>query len=310
VNEDFLSPLLAALVFPDLIQRFLPFPIGAFDRARRLELAFENALDTVLADVKKSGALTHGSNFLRSRFVDHWNPEGGTPALVFNTTEVGSSRRRVIAPFKFDGSDLLFLPIAGQNTPLGNLSVSTAAILSARFPWITPAGTFRELERNETVRLVDGGYFENSGVATAIDLIRALQVAAEQYGLANKISLNLIVLTRGDFPRQEFYGLNEILSPIQALLSTRQSRAFITIAEATRELDRDLPVGSRTLAMMHLRKINLEDMGYPHLWDGDSPQSRCCLFRRKTGSVLNANCKTVVLSLVEITLRLDAFSMS
>src|SRR5262249_14215443 len=61
-----------------------------------------------------------------------------------------------------------------------------------------------------------------------------------------------------------FYGLNEALSPVQALLSTRTSRAYITIAEAARELNGSQPTAAaRALAMMRLRKINLQDMGYP-----------------------------------------------
>jgi hypothetical protein len=261
-NEDLLSPLLAALIFPDLIQRFLPFPISALDRARRLEWAFEQALDNVMADLKKSNKPLEafGPNFLRTPFSDHWSPEGNTPALVINTTEVGSGRRRVIAPFEFAGHDLLFLPIASEAGGLRTLSVSTAAILSARFPWITPAGTFYDFERNEKVRLVDGGYFENSGVATAIDLIRALESSAEEHGFADKIRIHLIVLTRGDYPKQKFFGLNEALSPVQALLSTRTSRAYITIAEAARELNGPQ---AQISAMMRLRKINLLDMGYP-----------------------------------------------
>jgi hypothetical protein len=265
-NEDLLSPLFAALVFPDLIQRFLPFPIGALDRARRLELAFEHSLDAVMADLKKPDRPneTFGPNFLRARFTEHWSPEGNTPALVINTTEVGSGRRRVIAPFVFAGHDLLFLPLASEAAHLTNLSVSTAAMLSARFPWVTPAGTFYDFERDEKIRLVDGGYFENSGVATALDLIRALEKAAEEHGFADKVRIHLIVLTRGDYPKQKFYGLNEALSPVEALLSTRTSRAYITIAEAARELNGSQPTAAaRTLAMMRLRKITLEDMGYP-----------------------------------------------
>src|SRR5262249_13319692 len=33
-RADFLSPLVAATLFPDLLQRVLPFPIAALDRAR------------------------------------------------------------------------------------------------------------------------------------------------------------------------------------------------------------------------------------------------------------------------------------
>src|SRR2546421_7703116 len=43
LGEDFLSPALAGLLFADLVQRFLPFPVERFDRARSLEASWEDA---------------------------------------------------------------------------------------------------------------------------------------------------------------------------------------------------------------------------------------------------------------------------
>ena len=43
LSHDFLSPLVAATLFSDFMQAFLPIPIPSFDRARSLELAFESA---------------------------------------------------------------------------------------------------------------------------------------------------------------------------------------------------------------------------------------------------------------------------
>ncbi len=56
-----------------------------------------------------------------------------------------------------------------------DIRLSTAALISARFPVISPAGVIR----NDAVpgygdRVVDGGYFENSGLTTALDLAQAL----------------------------------------------------------------------------------------------------------------------------------------
>ena len=41
LKSNFLAPLAAATLFPDFIQRFIPLPLPAFDRARWLEAAFE-----------------------------------------------------------------------------------------------------------------------------------------------------------------------------------------------------------------------------------------------------------------------------
>src|SRR5260221_1621728 len=43
LGEDFLSPVVAAMLYPDLVQRLLPFPVPQFDRALALEEAWERA---------------------------------------------------------------------------------------------------------------------------------------------------------------------------------------------------------------------------------------------------------------------------
>ena len=56
-----------------------------------------------------------------------------------------------------------------------DLRLSTAALTSARFPVISPAGAI--YAKGSGVfgdRLVDGGFFENSGVTTALDIAKAL----------------------------------------------------------------------------------------------------------------------------------------
>ncbi len=280
--KDMLSPLIGALLFPDMIQFFLPYPVPSFDRALRFEKAFEQVFKEAL-DEESAG---QSSNFLAAPYREHWNPSASSPALLFNATEVGSGRRRLVAPFVFGGSDVEFLPIwddsnASRGTAkLSGLPVSTAAILSARFPWITPAGSFYDheldpksgaLERDSRghpvltkVRLVDGSYFENSGVATALDLIRSMEDAAHKHGFANQIQIHLIVLTRGGYPQQTFFGLGEPISPVQALLNTRTSRAYITIAQADRELGTvDLANAPTTVPRSsNMNKISLRDMDY------------------------------------------------
>jgi hypothetical protein len=62
-------------------------------------------------------------------------------------------------------------PIDGPDVRL-----STAALTSARFPIISPAGVF---EMKGTIfgdQVVDGGYFENSGLTTALEIVQALKL--------------------------------------------------------------------------------------------------------------------------------------
>src|SRR5208337_4918502 len=57
-----------------------------------------------------------------------------------------------------------------------DMRLSTAALLSARFPIISPAGILRaEGEQAIGDRVVDGGYFENSGLTSAMDVAREVR---------------------------------------------------------------------------------------------------------------------------------------
>ena len=57
-----------------------------------------------------------------------------------------------------------------------DVRLSTTAMLSARFPIVAPAGTIRAKdEDNVGDRVVDGGYFENTGLTTALDIARILR---------------------------------------------------------------------------------------------------------------------------------------
>jgi hypothetical protein len=84
-----------------------------------------------------------------------------------------------------------------------------------------------------------------------------MKAAAVKYQFADKIGIHLIVLTRGDYPQQTFFGLSEPVSPMQALLNTRTSRAYITIAGAARELD-----DASASPLTHMHKVYLRDMDY------------------------------------------------
>ena len=55
-EQDFLSPVMAAALFPDLLQRFLPFPIGPFDRSRALDASIEAAWHDMIEDAAKEDA--------------------------------------------------------------------------------------------------------------------------------------------------------------------------------------------------------------------------------------------------------------
>jgi hypothetical protein len=68
-------------------------------------------------------------------------------------------------------------------TPL-RIASSTAASNSARFPYISPPGTIPGPDGNPVDQIVDGGVFENSGAATALDLYEWLLINAPAKGFS------------------------------------------------------------------------------------------------------------------------------
>jgi hypothetical protein len=185
----------------------------------------------------------------------------------------------VLAPFVFEGAGLTFFPLwdeagNGMEARAMQVSVATAASLSARFSWVTPAAWFQDFQRNKDtgkpplpeagrrpalappIRLVDGGYFENSGVATAVELVRAMERAAKKNGFADEIQISLIVLVRGTYPQGGFGGLKELLSPVEALMNTRSARGYVTIADAEREF-------KNAAGDARVRSARLVDLNHP-----------------------------------------------
>lgn len=295
LGTDLLSPLVAATLFPDFGQRFLPFPVPAFDRARALELAFEAATSELDPQDKVRP-------FAES-FLSHWKPSGSTPALVMNATDAGSGRRVLISPFELHARDATtgggtimqfpFYPkeeTRSKPIQLGSvldIALSTAAGISARFPWLTPAATIdvsdgRIGSKHKKVRLVDGGYVDNSGVETVLDLIQAISEvkakiernAAAKMTFADgkfpyrPVQINVIALSGGTYSERSSFALGETMEPIRGLLSARASRAYVAIDRAgfafpAREVEtRGRDGAVRKVQISGLRLASLKNYSY------------------------------------------------
>lgn len=74
----------------------------------------------------------------------------------------------------------IYSPVAGvecrDKRPEGiDIRLSTAANLGARFPLVAPHANIRDTLGNVSDSLVDGGYFDNSGAVTALEVASALK---------------------------------------------------------------------------------------------------------------------------------------
>ena len=218
LRQDFLSPVLASLFFADLAHRFLPWRAESADRARPLEIGWERAWARLgLAD----------SSFARP-LHDLWSggfASSATPGLMLNTTHVESGRQRVLSNFTGFGSRARGLTGFPPAT-LDDIALSTATAMSARFPVVTPAAAIGDGDRKS--RYVDGGYFENSGVATALDVVNLLPAVDSVTGIRVwPIVIQIVSVdsaTLSERVRLTARSFGEGMSPIRTLLNTRQAR--------------------------------------------------------------------------------------
>jgi hypothetical protein len=111
------------------------------------------------------------------------NTAGQVPGCLNTPGEVGSRTDRVLAAtLDLDG----FLceataTLAGRR----DVELSTAALLSARFPFVSPSGRIEQCGGAGTaVFAVDGGYLDASGGFTAVELWRSLAPAVGAYNLS------------------------------------------------------------------------------------------------------------------------------
>lgn len=307
LSADMFSPVLSALLFPDALQRILPLPIGSFDRVRALEYTVEkawrdaNPCTANEPDYECEGRQDRFSAPLSSLTKRRSDETAGAavPYLLPNITEVETGHPEALrAPFA-RGLGLLNPDCPTQapdatpclNDRIGraslNIPLSTAAVLSARFPYLTPAGLMcwpRDpnarggLSRVSCTtpwdatllkrRYVDGAYFENSGTwfgtQFAAEILRqrfdppprrAGETAEAVAGAQALPFVQIIVLVLRATPTsetqtctdsapsssarersqaavvcaaEEIQGLNEVMSPLRALLNTRVSRADVS----------------------------------------------------------------------------------
>ena len=173
--NDFLTPVAVTLTFSDM-WRVLE------NRAVRLEKSWEKAWREVTNDRPK-GTSDFGKPLSQFLPQERWRP-----LLIFNGTSVSAGRRIIVSsllPTDKNGKRLFtdafdFYEMAcpgagtGAEKPTCDLPLSTAVTMSSRFPLISPAGVIVR-DKVPVDRVVDGGYFENFGAQSALELARALR---------------------------------------------------------------------------------------------------------------------------------------
>jgi Patatin-like phospholipase len=283
LRQDFLSELTAAALFLDAPARLLPCwrllcPGARLSRARAMEDAIENAWPAAMGE-------STSSNPFKSSVRSFWDPKQAAPALLLNTTEVETGERVVVAPMSLKSGQTPGLFSLTDRAPALDVSLSTGIGLSASFPFISPAGWYGATiargpeERIEKRRLVDGGYADNSGVATALDIIARLQNCQPSRSpdcppKARFILLALAAPASDDGLDRLSYSLGEVATPLRALDSIRSARGRLAVVQAQLFLDQancpDVAQGEQAPCQFEgrVRKVSLAtgDVRVPLGW--------------------------------------------
>jgi hypothetical protein len=135
-----------------------------------------------------------------------------------------------------------------------DISISKAISLSARFPLISPHGNLRNVQGRIIDRVVDGGYFDNSGMLTTLELAKAIETLSnnalkpiliqisnhpvtlkespEHLQSAEKFRCPEHSFVNHNPPPEEHQFLPELTSVTSALLNARVARGSHAIALA------------------------------------------------------------------------------
>ncbi len=160
---DFLTFTLGRMLGPDFFRHFVPLRF-IDDRAA--------SLANVLANGSADPVINYQMNCNISEVFDY---SGHLPVLIINTTRVDDGMPGVIStiqlPKHSQRIDVLNLldSMSLTQSRLGDMTLSTASVLSARFPYVSPAGSILNNY------FVDGGYFDNSGAGIILEYAQELE---------------------------------------------------------------------------------------------------------------------------------------
>jgi hypothetical protein len=273
LKKDFLTHTLAHMLGPDYFKYIFHINNDDLsDRAGALEETIEAGARTVNDTLRapmdqpfsKMIALRNQSYNLPVLCINTTRMQDGNPAVVTNirlNKEIFNNREDVL--------DVL-------NDTL-DMRLSTASILGARFPYISPAGRIDQwlpervrVKKSDSMLIhyfVDGGYFDNSGAGVVQEMMRAMLIQADtSKDLVFKrrvAKLHLVVLhitnsPVGVAPLVSVDPLkNDLSSPILTIMGAYDMQTTVNdkrLINFLKDIDRDSTCNSAEYYPLHLYK--------------------------------------------------------
>jgi hypothetical protein len=244
LHADLLAPTVKSLLTTDLATRYVPTSIAdlsMLDRNRALEAAWERSWK----------AATGEDGLARLSFADVApSADRRAPRLILLTTAVADGEPMAISHVCQIG-----LKTLAELRPKLDVPLTTAAVMSARFPGVSTAA--RLPGEQPGTGYVDGGYFENSGITAALRLIRAITRVAPAMprpprpvgtnpapaAVMRPATITVIRIENGDVDPQDVSvpKFSEVQGPVSALYGTRGARAY----EAVQNLEESISAAAQ-----------------------------------------------------------------
>ena len=232
-NRDYLAPVIGKMFYADIINLFVPFHIEKFDRAIGLEEAWEEGFETV---IKKDSR-----NVFSADYRSLYNEKSHIyPALFVNTTEAETGRQCWLSNVKPDTTDMLF---ADKRDLLsykirGGINYSTMINFSSRFPLFSPAAMVAQ-DAGKKFHYVDGGYVDNTGTATMLEILKSLKPVMDTLAYRDKVVIKpfVLILQYNQYnagPPANIDFASEFTEVLNGIYNTRNGNSSIALEELKR----------------------------------------------------------------------------
>jgi hypothetical protein len=264
LGHDFLTYTIAHYLGSDLAGHFIP---GLRDRAT----ALSNNMDYWSSDEK---------NVFEKNLDEVLDTTGRFPILFINTTRVQEGTPAVVSSIKIknfsERLDVLSLVDSTFEHRKGNIQLSTAAVLGARFPYVSPAGGISYKAKNEERHhsFVDGGYFDNSGGGIVHEMMQEIERIRNDssHKLSTplkKLKFHLIHLTNSPDSESTLNAIhpltNDLAAPLLTVFNTYGSQTTVNDKRLESFLERLCKCADTVSTDVNLYRKNKHE-SYPMNW--------------------------------------------
>jgi hypothetical protein len=262
LKTDFLTFTVARMLGPDVFRHIFPFQF-VDDRGA--------ALARVLEQGPSSKCLLYDS--MATKFSELITQKGqpySLPVLCINTTRMQDGLPAVISNIDFSdprfNQRLDFLDLLDEKK---DINLSTAVVLGASFPYVSPAGRIDSAGiKNKANYFVDGAYFDNSGSGVVNEMVNILLRDPIYLQYQKKLKIYILHIANSSnkgVPLKKVNPMiNDLAAPVKTLLGAYGTQTTVNDNRLMNLMKYNFP--SDTL----YRKINLYDDGenpnYPMNW--------------------------------------------